>query len=64
MKKKLLLILALAVVLCLVFAAVACDPPEDPEQPAAPTEPAEPETPGEPSTPPRWIQHTGRACRT
>ena len=55
MKKKLLLILALAVVLCLVFAAVACDPPEDPEQPAAPTEPAEPETPGEPSTPPRWI---------
>ena len=55
MKKKLLLILALAVVLCLVFAAVACDPPEDPEQPeqpAAPTEPAEPETPGEPSTPP------------
>ena len=54
MKKKLLLILALAVVLCLVFAAVACDPPEDPEQPeqpAAPTEPAEPEPPAEPSTP-------------
>lgn len=51
MKKKLLLILALAVVLCLVFAAAACDPPEDPEQPAAPTEPAEPETPAKPSTP-------------
>ena len=60
MKKKLLLILALAVVLCLVFAAVACDPPEDPEQPeqpAAPTEPAEPETPGEPSTPPVDLAH-------
>lgn len=51
MKKKLLLILALAVVLCLVFAAVACDPPEDPEQPEQPAAPAEPETPGEPSTP-------------
>ena len=54
MKKKLLLILALAVVLCLVFAAVACDPPEDPEQPEQPEQPAapaEPETPGEPSTP-------------
>ncbi len=51
MKKKLLLIFALALVLCLVFAAVACDPPEDPEQPEQPAAPAEPETPAEPSTP-------------